>query len=131
MPRNAGAGGVGIGLAVEDWTGDARFFEYSQAVDPIAAGVTTSGPGPPLPRPVARPGSTRVVPLDLSDVLRTPYPATGPSLLARFLCIAAGDAVDLAPNATSALLYCLRGRGRTEVEGPGGAATIEWRPATS
>jgi gentisate 1,2-dioxygenase len=23
-------------------------------------------------------------------------------------------------------LYCLRGRGRTEVEGPGGAATIEW-----
>ena len=58
--------------------------------------------------------------LDLSDALGTPYPATGPSLLARFLCIAEGDAVDLAPNATSALFYCLRGPGYTEVRGPGG-----------
>ena len=46
--------------------------------------------------------------LDLSDALGTPYPATGPSLLARFLCIAGGDTVDLAPRATSVLFYCLQ-----------------------
>jgi gentisate 1,2-dioxygenase len=120
-------GGVGIGLAVEDWTGDARFYEYSAAVDPIGSGLTTRVPVRRFPAQWHEPGSTRVVALDLSDVLGTPYPATGPSLLARFLCIAEGEGVDLAANATSALFYCLRGRGRTEVEGPGGTGTIAWR----
>ena len=26
---------IPVGLADEDWTGDARFFEYHQAVDPL------------------------------------------------------------------------------------------------
>jgi gentisate 1,2-dioxygenase len=119
-------GGIGIGLAVEDWTGDARFFEYSAAVDPIGSGTITAVPVRRFPPPRHDGVSTQVVALDLSDVLRTPYPATSPSLLARFLCIAEGDGLDLAPNATSALLYCLRGRGRTDVEGPGGSGTVPW-----
>jgi len=35
---------VGFGEAVEDWTGDARFFEYSQAADPIGDGVISAIP---------------------------------------------------------------------------------------
>jgi gentisate 1,2-dioxygenase len=35
--------------------------------------------------------------------------------------------VDLAPNATSVLFYCLRGGGYTEVQGPRGAGRISWR----
>ncbi len=119
--------GIGIGLAVEDWTGDARFYEYSAAVDPIGSGLTTGVPVHRFPTQWHEPGSTRVVVLDLSDVLGTAYAATGPALLARFLCIAADEGVDLAPNATSALFYCLRGRGHTEVAGPGGTGTITWR----
>jgi gentisate 1,2-dioxygenase len=125
-PRTTDAGGFGVGLADEDWTGDARFFEYSEAVDPIGSGLTSAIPVRRFPAQWHDPESTRIVSLDLSDALVTPYPATGPSLLARFLCIAEGDVLDLAPNATSALFYCLRGRGRTEVEGSG-TGTIEWR----
>ena len=118
--------GLAVGLAVEDWTGDARFFEYSAAVDPIGSGLTTRIPVRQFPPEWHDPGPTRVVVLDLSDALATAYPATGPTLLARFLCIAPGDGVDLAPNATSALLYCLRGRGHTDVTGPAGAGRIAW-----
>ena len=101
--------GLGVGLAVEDWAGDARFYEYSAAVDPIGSGATTGVPVRHFPSQWHDPSATRVVELDLSDALRTPYPATGPSLLARFVCIAGREAVDLAPKATSVVFYCLRG----------------------
>ncbi|MDQ6948778.1 MAG: hypothetical protein M3256_21600 [Actinomycetota bacterium] len=39
MNDTAVPGTLAIGEAVEDWTGDARFFEYSQAADPIGAGA--------------------------------------------------------------------------------------------
>ena len=125
-PGRAGAHGLAVGLAVEDWVGDARFFEYSAAVDPIGSGSTTKVPVRRFPAQWHEPGPTRIVVLDLSDPLATGYPATGPSLLARFLCVAPGEGVDLAPNATSALLYCLRGRGHTDMEGPAGTGTIPW-----
>jgi len=115
-----------VGLAVEDWTGDALFHEYSAAVDPIGSGVISAIPVRSFPARLHMDGNTRTVTLDLSDVLRTPYPATGPSLLAQFLCIADGDGIDASPHATSALLYCLRGGGRTDLEGPGGSASVRW-----
>lgn len=118
---------MGIGLAVEDWTGDARFYEYSAAVDPIGSGAISAVPVRQFPSQWHDPEETRVVDLDLSDALGTPYPATGPSLLARFVCIAPGHEVRLAPAATSVLVYCLRGRGHTEVEGPGVTGRIDWR----
>jgi gentisate 1,2-dioxygenase len=118
--------GIGIGLAVEDWTGDARFYEYSAAVDPIGSGHTSTVPIRAFPARCHDPDTTRVVDLDLSDVLGTSYPATGPSLVARFVCIAEGETLALAPNATSALFYCLEGRGYSDVEGPGGAGRVAW-----
>jgi len=118
---------VGVGLAVEDWTGDARFYEYSVAVDPIGSGATTTIPVRQFPAQWHDPETTRVVDLDLSDALVTPYPATGPSLLARFLCIAAGDELDVAPNATSVLFYCLRGRGSSEIETADGPRRTAWQ----
>ncbi|HEY5024246.1 MAG TPA: hypothetical protein VII76_04650 [Acidimicrobiales bacterium] len=126
-PDDTAGGSVGIGLAVEDWTGDARFYEYSAAVDPIGSGAISAVPVRQFPSQWHDPEETRVVDLDLSDALGTPYPATGPSLLARFVCIAPGHEVRLAPAATSVLVYCLRGRGHTEVEGPGVTGRIDWR----
>jgi len=51
------------------------------------------------------------VPLDASASLGTSYPATSPALLASFVRIVAGDEIRMRPNATSQLLYCIRGRG--------------------
>jgi len=106
---------IPVGLAKEDWTGDARFFEYHQAVDPLGAGTITPVP---IERFAAAPlGVTGVTPLDLSAALGTPYPATSPALLASFVGIAAGGALRLDPVATSELFYVLRGAGRTTVDG--------------
>jgi gentisate 1,2-dioxygenase len=108
---------LGVGEAIEDWTGDARFFEYSQAADPIGDGVISAIPAVSFPAALYGDGPTRVVPLDLSAELRTTYPATSPALLASFLRVNAGDELAMAPNATSQLLYCIRGRGHSRVDG--------------
>jgi len=115
--------GVAVGEAVEDWTGDARFFEYSQAADPVGDGVISPIPAASFPAGLYADGPTRAVALDLSDELRTPYPATTPALLASFLRICAGDELDLHPNATSQLLYCIRGRGHSRVDG----TVVQWK----
>jgi len=106
---------IPVGVAEEDWTGDARFFEYHQAVDPLRAGAIT--PVPIEMFAAAPAGVTGVFPLDLSAALGTPWAATGPSLLASFVGIAAGDAVGLEPVATSELFYVLRGAGRSTMTG--------------
>jgi gentisate 1,2-dioxygenase len=105
---------IQIGLAEEDWTGDARFFEYHQAVDPIRSGTISTVPLRQFTAAVG--GSTGVTLLDLSDDLGTPWPATSPALLASFVTVAAGDRLHLAPVATSELYYVLRGAGRTVID---------------
>ena len=111
---------IPIGLAAEDWTGDARFFEYHEAVDPLAVGTITPVP---IRRFDAAPvGATRVIPLDLSDALDTRWAATSPALLASFLTITAGDALWTEPVASSELYYVIRGGGRSDV----GVGVIDW-----
>ena len=56
---------MSIGEVVEDWTGDARFFEYSQAADPMGSGATSAIPAIAFPADLYATGPTRVVPLDL------------------------------------------------------------------
>ncbi len=112
-----------VSEAVEDWSGDARFFEYSQAADPIGAGIISAIPVRSFSAELYAGGPTRIVPLDLSAELRTPYPATSPALLASFVRINAGDELALAPNATSQLLYCIRGRGHSRVDG----SVMRWK----
>jgi gentisate 1,2-dioxygenase len=106
-----------IGPALEDWAADARFFEYTRAADPIAAGTT---PVVPIERfaPLGDdPGATRILPFDLSGALGADGPATSPALLASFLVIASGDELATAPRATSELYYVLRGAGTSVVDG--------------
>ncbi len=114
-----------LGEAAEDWTGDAVFYEYSAAADPLEAGTIT-----PVPvhrfSPELHAGSTsRIIPLDLSGALGVPYPATSPGLLASFVVIDPGDRLATVPDATSELYYCLRGRGHSDIErsSPSGGTT--------
>ena len=55
--------------------------------------------------------STGEVMLDASDVLDTPYPATTPLLLARYLIVRAGDTLSITRRASAEVFYPLRGAG--------------------
>ena len=102
----------------EEWADDARYFEYSKAVNPIGSGHAPQVPivrfGPEL----YIDESTGVVPLDLSKELGlSTGAATSPALLANFVRIRAGEQIDTSPNATSQLYYVLYGRGFAAVNG--------------
>ncbi|MFM0553572.1 cupin domain-containing protein [Paraburkholderia sediminicola] len=90
---------------------DAQYFEYTSSANPIGAKLISRVPFRNFPPSLYADGATRVVPLDLSAELGCPGPATGPGLSANFLRINAGDALTLAPNATSQVCYVISGTG--------------------
>lgn len=91
--------------------GDAVYFEYSKAANPISANLITRVPYHSFPTELASGGASRVVPLDLSEALGCEGPATGPGLCANFIRLNAGDNLSLKPNATSQVLYVIEGAG--------------------
>jgi len=102
----------------EDWTGDALFFEYTQAADPIGSGHTTRVPIVSFPASLHEPAThlaTAVIPLDLSDELGIVGPATAPGLTASFVHVLEGEQIETQPAATSELYYVLRGSGSSQV----------------
>jgi len=102
----------------EDWADDARYFEYSQAANPIGSGFTTRVPIVRFSPKMYMDEPTGVVPLDLSKELGiTTGEATSPGLLANFVRIRAREQIDTNPNATSQLYYVLYGRGFAAVNG--------------
>lgn len=125
-----------VGAASEDWSGDARFHEYSSAADPLASGAISGVPITEFPPSLHGGTGSRIVPLDLSGPLAVPYPASSPALLAAFVVLEPGSPLATRPDATSELYYCLEGAGhtlfrRTVVPGePAGSAptdgTIGW-----
>jgi gentisate 1,2-dioxygenase len=120
-----------VGEATEDWTGEALFYEYSTAVDPLHIGAIGPVPTRQFSPEIHRGGPTRLIPLDLSDDLGVGYPATSPGLLASFVVLRPGDQLVTGADSTSELYYCIRGRGHSQIErsvattGPGGA-TMKW-----
>jgi gentisate 1,2-dioxygenase len=125
-----------LGEAVEDWTGDAVFYEYSSAADPLATGSTSPVPAHRFSPDLHAGGPTRTVALDLSGPLGVDGPATSPGLLASFMVIRPGEQLITEPDATSELYYCLRGSGHSEFErtlpagGPAGGRAggrMPWR----
>lgn len=116
--------GLVIGAALEDWTGDARFFEYTRAANPIGSGYTPQIPMERFSPTLHKGGATRTVALDLSAALGiTTGPATSPALLASFVHIRPGERIATAPRCTSELYYVLRGSGFSAVNG----SLVSWR----
>jgi gentisate 1,2-dioxygenase len=102
----------------EDWADDARYFEYSQAANPIGSGFTPKVPIRQFSPEIYQNEQTGVVPLDLSaDLGIRTGEATSPALLANFVRIRAGEQIDTAANATSQLYYVLYGWGFAAVNG--------------
>ncbi|ODR19915.1 cupin [Mycobacterium gordonae] len=105
-------------LDMSTWTRDARYFEYTQAADPIGSGHTPRVPIAQFSPDIYLDKPTGVVPLDLSaDLGIGNGAATSPALLANFLRIRAGEHIDTCPNATSQLYFVLCGRGTVVVDG--------------
>lgn len=104
------------------WTGNAVYFEYTRAANPIADGVTTPVPVRRFGAELYSDGPSRAIPLDLSAELRVPGPATSPALCANFVRVVAGDEVTLHVNASSQLFHVLGGRGAAGVS----EGTIPW-----
>lgn len=101
-----------------EWTADARYFEYSQAADPIGSGHTPRMPIVQFSPDIYLDKPTGVIPLDLSaDLGIGNDAATSPALLANFVRIRAGEEIDTCPNATSQLYFALSGHGMVVVDG--------------
>ena len=104
-------------------TRDTQIFEYSKAANPIESGATPNIPIKAFSADLYATGESRFIALDLSADLKTPYPATGPSLLASFVRIRAGEKLTSASNASSEFFYVITGTGRTETAD----GAIEWK----
>jgi gentisate 1,2-dioxygenase len=103
-------------------TWDTEIFEYSKAADPLSSETTPRIPVRTFSTELYASGATRVAPLDLSKELKTDYPVTGPSVLASFVRINAGESITTSADATSEFFYVIKGKGYTETE----KGAIEW-----
>lgn len=101
---------------------DGLYYQYTTSADPVSAGFITKIPCIPFLHTLHEEGDTRIIPLDISKELQTPYPATSPALLANFVRIKSGEHIDTSCNATSQIFYVIRGNGHTEV----GDKKIPW-----
>jgi gentisate 1,2-dioxygenase len=102
----------------QDWSEDARYFEYTKAANPVGSGHISRVPIKAFSRELYSDGPTRIIPLDLSDELGIAGgPATSPALVAHFVRIRAGEQIATNPNATSQLYYVICGRGFSAVNG--------------
>lgn len=110
-------GGTAVDIDDEDWSGEARYWEYSRAANPVGSGHIPPIPMERFPAERHRAITTGIVPFDLSEALGTPTPATSPALLASFIRIAPGDAVETAPLATSELYCVIAGEGTSTIDG--------------
>lgn len=67
---------------------------------------------------------TGLIPLDLSDRMGIPFPATTPLILTRYARICAGERLTTRLKASGELYYVIKGSGETR----NGADTIAWGP---
>ena len=130
-PHHASGPVVLAGEATEDWAGDARYHEYSAAADPVGSGAIPRVPIEQFAADLHHGPGSRILPLDLSSALGTPYPATSPALLAAFMVLDPGDTLTTYPDATSELYYCLEGGGSSTFVRTGPATapttgTVRW-----
>ncbi|NEQ99537.1 MAG: hypothetical protein F6K30_23005 [Cyanothece sp. SIO2G6] len=107
----------------QPWESQAEFQDYMSAVNPVMPEIGVES----FPPSLYQSGDSRVLPLDISASLKTPYPCTSPNLLASFVRINAGDVMPLTVAATSHMFYIISGRGESHCQFAGQSATIAWK----
>ncbi|MBM5815829.1 MAG: cupin domain-containing protein [Cyanobacteria bacterium K_Offshore_surface_m2_239] len=94
------------------WQAPALIYDYRQAANPIRKGLTDPIPYRQWSPPTLDFHRSSILPLDLSDALGCPGPATSPALAAHFLQVFPGDPLRPVASASSSLFVVLRGSGR-------------------
>ncbi|MCB1095840.1 MAG: hypothetical protein KDN22_09715 [Verrucomicrobiae bacterium] len=92
------------------WAERIEYFEYTSAVNPEMPGIEVDV----FPASLHTISESTVIPLDLSSRMGVDYPCTGPSLLANYVHISPGDAIQTSARASSQVFYCIRGSGYSE-----------------
>jgi len=92
------------------WTESTDYFEYTSAANPRMPDIKIDA----FPASLHQISDTKLIPLDLSAQLETPYLCTGPSLLAHYIHINPSEQICTTVNATSQVFYCIRGSGYSE-----------------
>ena len=100
----------------------ARFFNSTNAFDLKLPPVPRAHFTAERDRAMDPAAPTGLVALDLSEALRTGFPATTPIVLARYAVIRAGEALETRLKASAELYYAIRGAGETE----NGGETVAW-----
>lgn len=93
------------------------YYEYTKAADPIGSGAISKIPYAEFGRELHETGSTRIIPLDISEKLGCEGTATSPALCANFVRILAGEELSTNFNTTSQIFYVMHGSGRTDFDG--------------
>lgn len=101
---------------LQQLTENGCYFEYTTAADPIGSGAISPVPFAEFASELHETGNTRLIPLDVSDKLGCPGPATSPALCANFVRILAGESLAINFNATSQLFYVMYGCGHSKFE---------------
>jgi len=101
-------------LSQHEWQAGIQIFDYRQAANPIRPGLTEPIPYRQWTSELHAAGPTAILPLDLSQELGCPGPATSPALAAHFLRLLAGEELKAAARATSSLFYVLQGSGQLQ-----------------
>jgi len=91
---------------------DSRIYEYTSAANP------NMEPVPVLVHHATlhESGPTRIIPFDLSEHMKIPYPATSPNLMASFIKICPDENIQSNACATSQAFYIIRGTGSSVTE---------------
>jgi len=101
------------------WAQQVISWEYTSAATPDINEV----PIQPFPAALHESGETRVIALDLSKTLETPYLASSPSLLANYVRICPNEHITTNVASTSEVFFVMRGSGHTETN----TGTITWQ----
>ena len=94
------------------WGETASIFEYGSAANPDMRPIPVLVHPPDLHER----GETRVIPFDINDFLEIEESCTSPNLMASFVRIVKGEAIETSANATSQAFYVIRGNGTSEGE---------------
>ena len=101
----------------ETWAKGTELFEYSSAANPRMPSIEIDV----FPASLHQIDETKIIPLNLGEKLETPYPCTGPSLLANYIHINPSESITTKSNSSSQVFYCIRGKGHTKT--PDGIVT--------
>ena len=101
------------------WAEGTDYFEYTSAANPRMPKIGVEV----FPAALHQIDQTKVIPLDLAGPMQSPYPCTGPSLLASFVHINPGESLSTESNCASQVFFCIRGKGHSET--PDG--TLTWK----